>query len=46
MLHKGLKELGTGIRCVDDFAACGRHKTEAPRLELVRQIHALIEPQS
>ena len=40
----GLGELRTGIRCVDNFAARGRHKTEDDRPELARQIHALVEP--
>ena len=40
----GLGELRTGIRCLDDFPARGRHKTEDDRPEVVRQIHTLLEP--
>ena len=42
----GLNELRTGMRCVDDFASRGRHKTEEQQPELAREIHALVEPQS
>lgn len=45
-VNKGLNELRTGIRCVDDFALRGRHKTEELQPELAREIHALVEPQS
>ena len=40
----GLGEHRTGIRCVDNFAARGRHKTEDDHPELVAQIHVLVEP--
>jgi hypothetical protein len=40
----GLGERRTGIRCLDNFTARGRHKTEDDRPELVQQIHALVEP--
>lgn len=43
---KGLNELRTGIRCVEDFASRGRHKIEEHQPELVAEIHALVEPQS
>jgi hypothetical protein len=42
----GLHELRTGIRCLENFAARGRYKTEELNPELVEQIHALVEPQS
>ena len=42
----GLHELRTGIRCVDNYSARGRHKTEELHPELVPQIHALVEPTS
>jgi hypothetical protein len=45
-VNTGLHELRTGIRCVDDFASRGRHKTEERQPELAREIHALVEPQS
>ena len=43
---RGLNELRTGIRCVEDFASRGRHRTEDDQPELVAEIHALVEPRS
>jgi transposase len=43
-VNTGLNELRTGIRCVDNAAARGRHKTEENHPEIVEQIHALVEP--
>lgn len=43
-VNTGLNELRTGIRCVEDFSARGRRKTEEEVPELVPQIHALVEP--
>lgn len=40
----GLGELRSGIRCLDNFTARGRHKTEDDHPQLVQQIHALVEP--
>lgn len=45
-VNTGLNELRTGIRCVEDFSARGRPKTEEVAPELVPQIHALVEPLS
>jgi transposase len=45
-VHTGLNELRSGIRCWDNFSARGRHKTEEQRPELVKDIHALVEPTS
>jgi len=45
-VNTGLNELRTGIRCVDDFSTRGRRKTEEQQPELVRKIHALVDPQS
>lgn len=42
----GLGERRTGIRCLDNFTARGRHKIEEDNPELVTQIHALVEPHS
>jgi uncharacterized membrane protein YccC len=42
----GLGESRTGIRCLDNFSARGRHATEEVNLELVERIHALVEPES
>lgn len=40
----GLGELRSGIRCLDNFGARGRHKTEDDHPELANQIHVLVEP--
>lgn len=40
----GLGERRTGIRCLDNYTARGRHKTEDDHPELVLQIHVLVEP--
>ena len=45
-VNTGLNELRTGIRCLDDFSARGRHRTEEEQPELVSLIHALVEPES
>jgi transposase len=45
-VQTGLHELRTGIRCVEDFSSRGRRKSEQQHPELVREIHALVEPQS
>lgn len=45
-VRTGLGELRTGIRCVEDFSARGRHKSEEEAPELVPRIHALVEPLS
>lgn len=45
-VRTGLNELRTGIRCVENFCARGRRKTEVKNPALVGQIHALVEPES
>jgi hypothetical protein len=45
-VNTGLNELRTGIRCVDDFASRGRHKTEECQPALAQAIHALVAPHS
>ena len=45
-VHTGLNELRTGIRCVDNFASRGRHKTEELHPELVSEIQSLVDPHS
>jgi hypothetical protein len=45
-VNTGLNERRTGIRCLDDFASRGRHKTEEQWPELAQKIHALAEPHS
>jgi len=42
----GLGELRTGIRCLDNFTARGRHKTEDDHPEVAQQIHTLLEPRT
>ncbi len=43
-VRTGLGELRTGIRCLDNFAARGRHRTEDDHPTIAHQIHALVEP--
>lgn len=45
-VNTGLGELRTGIRCLENFSARGRHKTEEQNPELVQEIHSLMEPES
>jgi len=45
-VNTGLNELRTGIRCVEDFSARGRRRTEEQNPELAQEIHALVEPKS
>jgi hypothetical protein len=45
-VETGLNELRTGIRCLDNFSARGRHKTEQLDPGLADRIHAIVEPAS
>jgi len=45
-VNTGLNELRSGIRCLEDYTARGRPKSEAKSPELVRKIHALVESES
>jgi transposase len=45
-VETGLNELRTGIRCLDNFAARGRHRAEQRDPTLVDRIHGIVEPQS
>ena len=45
-VETGLGERRTGIRCLDNFRARGRHKTEEDNPELIEQIHALVGAES
>ena len=45
-VETGLNELRTGIRCLDNFSARGRHKTEQLDPTLVDRIRAIVEPHS
>jgi transposase len=43
-VETGLNELRTGIRCLDNFSARGRPKSEQHDPALVDRIHAIVEP--
>jgi hypothetical protein len=45
-VETGLNELRTGIRCLDNFSARGRHRAEQLDPALVDRIHAIVEPAS
>jgi hypothetical protein len=45
-VEKGLRELDSGIQCIDNFSARGNIKTEEKNPQLREDIQALIEPQS
>jgi hypothetical protein len=45
-VNTGLNELRTGIRCVENYSARGRRKSEEKTPELAQEIHALVEPKS
>jgi transposase len=43
-VNLGLNEKRTGIRCLDDFQARGRHKTEVQAPQLAKEIKRIVEP--
>ena len=43
-VEKGLHEASSGIRCLEDFAAKGRQRSEAKRPQLTADIRAIVEP--
>lgn len=45
-VRKGLIEARTGIRCVEDFAARGRQRSEDKDPALAAEIRAIVEPRS
>jgi len=45
-VDKALKELESGIRCIDNFQARGRKKTEATLPNIEKDIRSLAEPQT
>jgi len=45
-VQTGLHELRTGIRCLDNFAARGRRRSEEKKPQLADAIRAIVEPQS
>ena len=45
-ISKGIKELKTGIRCIDNFASRGRHRAEHYVPNLLEDIKQIVEPVS
>jgi hypothetical protein len=45
-VDKGLHEAGGGIRCLEDFAAKGRRRSEAKDPQLAADIRAIVEPRT
>ena len=45
-IKKGLRELATGIECIDDYQSRGRHKSEVLLPNLEADIRSLVDPYS
>lgn len=45
-VEKGLKEVETGIRCIDNYQGRGRKRTEDKIPDLIEDIRSLAEPQT
>ncbi len=45
-VRKGLREASSGLRCVEDFAARGRRRSEDKDPGLAAEIRAIVEPHS
>ena len=45
-ISKGIKELKTGIRCIDNFSGRGRHRAEHYLPNLLEDIKQIVEPVS
>jgi hypothetical protein len=45
-ISKGIKELKSGIRCIDNFAGRGRHRAEDHLPNLLEDIKDIVEPVS
>ena len=45
-IGKGIKELKTGIRCIDNFSGRGRHRAEHYLPNLLEDIKQIVEPVS
>ena len=45
-VEKGLHESRSGMRCLEDFAARGRRRSEDKDPQLAADIRAIVEPQS
>jgi transposase len=43
-VEKGLHELRHGVRCLENFAACGRQRSEQKDQQLAADIRAIVEP--
>src|ERR1700733_4890420 len=43
-VEKGLHEFQQGVRCLDNFAARGRQRTEVQHPQLAADIRAIVEP--
>jgi transposase len=45
-VQKGLRELATGVRCLDNYSARGNKRTEEKRPRLEQDIRELVDPHS
>jgi hypothetical protein len=45
-VKKGMKELATGITCIDNYSARGNKKTEEKIPQLAEDIRSIVEPTS
>nr|QNO52650.1 hypothetical protein CKMLAADM_00015 [Methanosarcinales archaeon ANME-1 ERB6]QNO52676.1 hypothetical protein OOKFEKOF_00015 [Methanosarcinales archaeon ANME-1 ERB6] len=45
-VKKGMRELATGIKCIDNYSARGNKKTEEKIPQLVDDIRAIADPKS
>jgi hypothetical protein len=46
LIIKGIKELKSGLRCIDDYSSRGRKPSEYHLLNLLDDIQAIVEPVS
>jgi hypothetical protein len=46
VIIKGIKELKSGLRCIDDYSSRGRKPSEYHLLNLLDDIQAIVEPVS
>jgi Rhodopirellula transposase DDE domain len=45
-VQKGLQELQSGVRCLENFSARGRRRWEAQNPQLAHDLRAIVEPES
>src|SRR2546429_1046549 len=45
-MRKGMRELATGVICIDAFALRGRKRAEAPLPNLLTDLQAIVDSQS